>query len=701
MNDSLDDDEDNSEQLNEAQRRRLLSSVSYIDKLLMDTEQILAASASGGFPKYKNPLSPIQARVAHDYIKRLRQQILHVLANLEVSLPEARFDSTFSIQVTLQFVEVALEEIAPERLTGFGSVPESLVRPLAGGIQKMKGIVRQMNSYLIQRADADLSSRLLRLPEFEADSGFLRELGSIIDRHGLIEFRASLSQLVEKIETPAYEIAFFGRVSAGKSSLLNRIIGLDLLPTGVTPITAVPTRIKNGLASQLLVWTADGRLSEYGSDRLADFATEAGNPGNEKHVTRLLVEMPLPILPNEVVLVDTPGLGSLALEGAVQTLAYLPRCDLGVVLVDGSSNLHADDVATVDALRAASVPALVVLSKVDLLMENDRARLIDYTRTQLDDQLGTEVHVAPLSTRSELAGLLEDWIRNEIAPRVADARRLARESNQRKARNLGQRLLRALEISAKASTICSPDTLSHELSKAEGQLRTAASVIESTRAKCFKQTDRIRDAGEPAIRWLAEKAVIFWGQEPQSSQIGNAWVAKHVHQLAQAEAEQVAHLIQRAACELAGALDEAARTLSIGEPEDRFDLQTFVKEMPSIEFSVIAGDLKRPILFSVSTGWARRSVQQELEKQLGGRLIQFFKSYGHAIEVWARTSLNSLAGEFETHADVYRAQLQRLSSTGPVTNRGSNESIFQDMAFLREKLGLEEIAQSLESSAER
>jgi small GTP-binding protein len=287
----------------------------------------------------------------------------------------------------------------------------------------------------------------------EADGGLLRELGRIIDRHGFIEFRASLSQLVEKIETPTYEIAFFGRVSAGKSSLLNRIIGVDLLPTGVTPITAVPTRIRHGARSELLVWTAEGKPAEYGIERLADFVTERKNPGNEKHVTRLFVAMPLPMLPNEVVLVDTPGLGSLALEGATETLAYLPSCDLGVVLVDASSNLHSDDVATVDTLRAASVPVLVVLSKVDLLTEEDRGQLLDYTRTQLAHQLGTEVQVTPLSTRPELAGLLEEWIKNQIAPRAANAQRLSRESIQRKTRSLAQRVFHALEISAKASTI--------------------------------------------------------------------------------------------------------------------------------------------------------------------------------------------------------------------------------------------------------
>lgn len=89
-----------SEEFSESQKRRLLSSASYVDKVLIDIEQILSASTSGGFPKYRNPLSPMQIKVLRDYIRRLRQQILHVLNELSVPLPEARFDSTFSIQVT-------------------------------------------------------------------------------------------------------------------------------------------------------------------------------------------------------------------------------------------------------------------------------------------------------------------------------------------------------------------------------------------------------------------------------------------------------------------------------------------------------------------------------------------------------------------------------------------------------------------------
>ncbi|HEY3938806.1 MAG TPA: dynamin family protein [Bryobacteraceae bacterium] len=681
------------EHFNEPQQRRLLASASYIDKLLLEIEQILSASSLGGFPKYKNPLAPVQVRVVRDYVKRLRQQIVHVLTDLDVALPEPRFDSTFSIKVTLQFIEVALEEIAPERLIGYGSVAPSLKEPLAGGIQEMKGIVRQMSSYLSQRIEADLANRLLRLQGADVNDNLLKKLGEILERHSLVEFRAPLSQLLEKVESPTYEIAFFGRVSTGKSSLLNAIMGIELLPVGVTPITAVPTRIKNGPASQLLVWTAEGRFTQYNIDRLPEFVTEAQNRGNEKRIVRLLVEVPLPMLPDEVLLVDTPGLGSLALEGAAETLAYLPRCDLGVVLVDATSNLQADDVGTVDALRAASVPALVVLSKVDLIPERDRQRLLDYTRTQLAHQLGMEIDVALLSSNPGLNALLREWVANQIAPRVADAQSLSRESNRRKARSLARRVLHALEIAAKKQGIRS-DLSSEKLKTAETQLRHAAGLIASGRDRALEVTTEIREAGQQTLNQLADSALVFWRREPASSYLDHAWINGNIDRFVQAQAQRLANFIQNLAAELTVALDTAASVLSTGEREDRFSLQNFIKDMPSVEFASVPFRLRKPRLFAVSPKLARRSIERQLDAQLGVSLEQFFTFYGHTLEVWIRGTIDSIAQEFEIHADIYRAQLQRLTGSEIDHERIPPERVLQDVSFLKEELEMEEAVPS-------
>jgi hypothetical protein len=158
---------------NEPQISRILAGVSYMDKLLIDIEQVLAASCSPAFPKYANPLTPAEARTLRDYINRLRQQIMHVLQDVDIALPPAKFDSTHSIRVFPQFVEVAIENLAPERMRGYGEPPEQLLHKLTGGMQEIKGIVRQMHAYLIQQPEGDLKARALQMAldkgRYEAD----------------------------------------------------------------------------------------------------------------------------------------------------------------------------------------------------------------------------------------------------------------------------------------------------------------------------------------------------------------------------------------------------------------------------------------------------------------------------------------------------------------------------------------------------
>ena len=78
----------------------------------------------------------------------------------------------------------------------------------------------------------------------------LKALEQVINARGFVEFRPTLSMILDRLETKSFEIALFGRVSSGKSSLLNHMIQSDILPVGVNPITAVKD-LAQGLAETL------------------------------------------------------------------------------------------------------------------------------------------------------------------------------------------------------------------------------------------------------------------------------------------------------------------------------------------------------------------------------------------------------------------------------------------------------------------
>src|SRR6266568_7981440 len=279
--------------LNPSQRLHLLTSCQYADKLLSEIEATLVASQSKSpFPKFKPDISPAQAKVVQDYIARMRAQLVRILDSQGVAIPAPHIGSVHSIRVTLGFVDIAFDECRPKRMTGYGALAETAAIEMAGLVDEMQGIISRLDSYLAQGQSADLEKRLRRLEEAGGDVALVKALERAINQHGLVEFRPALATIIDRLETDTFEIAVFGRVSSGKSSLLNHIVGQDLLPVGVNPITAVPTRLAYGPEPRATAWFADQKPELFGIERLAEFVTEQHNPGNIQHVTRIVVELP-------------------------------------------------------------------------------------------------------------------------------------------------------------------------------------------------------------------------------------------------------------------------------------------------------------------------------------------------------------------------------------------------------------------------
>ena len=159
----------------------------------------------------------------------------------------------------------------------------------------------------------------------------------------------------------------------------------------------------------------------------------------------ILVKLCSQRLKEGIVFVDTPGVGSLARSGGAETLAYLPRCDLGVILVDSASVVNQEDVALVRALYDAAIPAMVLLSKADLLSPGDRVKMTAYIRQELRRELGLDLPVHPVSTVGTDESLLTAWFDQELTPLLDRHRSLAAASMKRKIALLREQVAATLD----------------------------------------------------------------------------------------------------------------------------------------------------------------------------------------------------------------------------------------------------------------
>ena len=134
--------------------------------------------------------------------------------------------------------------------------------------------------------------------------------------------------IVNRLENPCFEIAVFGRVSCGKSSFLNDISGMDALPVGVTPVTAVPTRLVCGETPRVEVSFAESGPSKVGLEDLWEYASEEEMRKPEArhpHSGRAAVSTP----GGGNRLRRHAGRGRLGRFGRGEPAAYLPAAILG------------------------------------------------------------------------------------------------------------------------------------------------------------------------------------------------------------------------------------------------------------------------------------------------------------------------------------------------------------------------------------
>ncbi|HYT75991.1 MAG TPA: dynamin family protein, partial [Vicinamibacterales bacterium] len=568
--------------LNESQQRRLTVTCRYIDGLLGEVEVILTAAASRSpFGKYVDDVTPAQKKLITDNIDRVRKQMVRALAAARIPVPQRGIAALWAIKTSLQFVDVAIEELRPHYMEGYGAVAPGAASLLTGVVEGLQTAVRQLDASLAKGAAGDFGARLDRLAKVGAEREALEVLHDIIDRHSLVEFNRPLGMILDRLEDPRFEIAVFGRVSTGKSSLLDQILETTVLPIGVNPITGIPTRMVYGSKPRIVVSFTDAAAQTLPVERLPEFATEERNPANARHVTRLIVELPSAVLQAGVVFVDTPGLGSLATSGAAETLAYLPRCDLGVVLVDGTSSLSSEDIATISLLNQAAIPVLVVVSKADLLSDADQRRVVEYASGQIERQLAWRASVAAVSSVPSHRELLDAWLGRELWPRVSDHQAEVRVSIKRKIGALRESVEHALRSNLSRGQ-ASPDRAS--LESLERKLRSASAAFEETRQHCEGVSEHLCAFAETVIKIAATRLA---DQQPAGDAV--AVLRANVEATATEHATNVRQALMSLARHLAEAAREVAEGLRLPPPaSDLSDADVF-RELPRPELAALGG----------------------------------------------------------------------------------------------------------------
>ena len=211
-----------------------------------------------------------------------------------------------------------------------------------------------------------------------AELGRSQLLTSVLDLgRSIAEEVPALSSQVDTIADRAQQplrVAIAGKVKAGKSTLLNALVGDELAPTDAGECTKLVTWYQHGL-----VYKVEAKMKQGPSEQVRfnreDGAIEVDiEDRNIENIERLTVEWPVKTL-KDMTLIDTPGIASLSTEISQRSHTFLAPDDEKSTPSDAViyllRHLHATDVSFLHSFhedeyaQPSPINCVAVLSRAD------------------------------------------------------------------------------------------------------------------------------------------------------------------------------------------------------------------------------------------------------------------------------------------------------------------------------------------------
>lgn len=208
-----------------------------------------------------------------------------------------------------------------------------------------------------------------------APSGATRAVLDTLERleHELPSHADELRAIRQRMEGPL-RVAIAGRVKAGKSTLLNALVGERLAPTDAGECTRLISWYHKASGYEVSAVLRSGERRTLTFRRTAGALDVELGGVDERDVTRLDVGWPTSAL-DQVTLIDTPGLASINDENSRRTREFLEPAGDGSTDADAviylMRHVHRDDVAFLDAFMDRTVTAASPVNTVAVLSRAD------------------------------------------------------------------------------------------------------------------------------------------------------------------------------------------------------------------------------------------------------------------------------------------------------------------------------------------
>lgn len=167
-------------------------------------------------------------------------------------------------------------------------------------------------------------------------------------------------------------VGVIGVTSSGKSTLINAILGTDILSSAVAPSSGQLVCCTYGVSFSAVIRFENGTKKvllgkDFSTDKLMEYSDERKNPENTKKVISIELQSPYFEIGKEVLLIDSPGLDAYGLEAhekiTLETL--VPTIDVCVYVTTMKTNSDRKAAEILNTVARYDCPLIMVQNMLD------------------------------------------------------------------------------------------------------------------------------------------------------------------------------------------------------------------------------------------------------------------------------------------------------------------------------------------------
>lgn len=205
-----------------------------------------------------------------------------------------------------------------------------------------------------------------------------------------------------------------GLQGMGKSSLINAILGQNILPEGADETTCIPVEVRYGESVVAKVHFTDQRqdIVIHTRKEIEEYVDNNMNTGNRKQVSCIELFAPVEILKSGLTLVDLPGVGSMVHENGEIAKRYAKNVSAAIFMIPCVPTIRSADVIFIKSQMAAYSLVIFVQNCWDDEAPSDVKSSLDYNRIKLHqvaESIGVQFHdedLYPVNVYRALHGAL-------------------------------------------------------------------------------------------------------------------------------------------------------------------------------------------------------------------------------------------------------------------------------------------------------